>query len=141
MGDMGEPEQVDPPRDPAAGDAYLLYTRGVELLEQKLYAQAILSLEQARRLEPGKTSISETLGRACFYAQRYRDAADAFKEVVDSRPDDDFSHFCLGRSLEMLGDKAGAARHMALAVGLRPGRADYRKYLDRVRGEQDATDV
>lgn len=121
------------PPDPAAGDAYALFVRGTELLEQRLYLQAALSLEQARRLEPGKTSILETLGRAYFHAQRYRQAADAFSEIVEHCPDDDFSQFCLGRSLEKLGDMNGARRHMSLAVGMCPSRADYRRYLNRIR--------
>lgn len=129
--DRGGPEDV--PVDPAAGDAYALFVRGTDLLEQRLYLQAAMSLEQARRLEPGKTSILEALGRAYFHARRYRDAADVFGEVVERRPDDDFSQFCLGRSLEKLGDMTGARRHMHLAVGLRPKRADYRRYLDRIR--------
>lgn len=139
--------------DPAAGDAYMLFIRGVELLDQRLYLQAAMSLEQARKLEPGKTSITEALGRAYFHAQRYKEAAEAFQEVVESRPDDDFSQFCLGRSLEKLGDLSGARQHMALAVGMKPARADYRKYLDRLRqlgedaenpyetGEADADDA
>lgn len=131
-GDHGS-QQPGPPPDPAAGDAYALFVRGSDLLEQRLYAQAAISLEQARRLEPGKISILEALGRAYFHTQRYRQAAAVFGEVVDRRPDEDFSQFCLGRSLEMLGDLTGARRHMGLAVGMRPGRADYRRYFDRIR--------
>lgn len=123
----------DLPPDPAAGDAYALFARGARLLDERHFAQAVISLEQAIKLEPGKTSILEALGRAYFHLHRYREAAGAFGEVVEQRPDDDFSQFCLGRSLEKLGDKNGAARHMALAVGMRPGRADYRRHLDRLR--------
>lgn len=107
--------------------------RGSDLLEQRLYAQAAISLEQARRLEPGKISILEALGRTYFHAQRYSEAAGVFGEIVERRPDDDYSQFCLGRSLEKLGDATGARRHIGLAVGMRPGRADYRRYLDRLR--------
>lgn len=124
---------ADVPNDPAAGDAYALFARGAELLDQRHFAQAVISLEQAKKLEPGKTSILEALGRAYFHLHRFREAADAFGEVVEQRPDDDFSQFCLGRSLEKLGDVRGAARHMALAVGMRPGRSDYRRHLDRLR--------
>ncbi len=121
------------PPDQAAGDAYALFVRGMELLEQRHYLQAALSLEQARRLEPGKTSISEALGRAHFHARHYEQARDAFEEVVRARPDDDFAQFCLGRSFEKLGDFVGARRHMGLALGMRPQRADYRRFLDHVR--------
>src|SRR5262245_6167983 len=106
---------TDVPQDPAAGDAYALYTRGMELLEKRDYLQAALSLEQARRLEPGKSSIGEALGRAYFHAGRYAEAAAAFSEVVESRPDDDYAQFCLGRSLEKLGDLPGARQHVSLA--------------------------
>lgn len=129
---MGE-QSRDVPPDPAAGDAYALFARGAELLYQRHFAQAVISLEQAIKLEPGKTSILEALGRAYFHLHRFRDAADAFGQVIEQRPDDDFSQFCLGRSLEKLGDKTGAARHMALAVGMRPQRSDYRRHLDRLR--------
>lgn len=125
------------PRDPAAGDAYALFIRGTELLESKHYLQAAVSLEQARQLEPGKTSITEALGRAYFRAHRFEQARDAFDEVVKAKPDDDFAQFCLGRSLEMLGDYVGARRHMGLAAGMRPKREDYRRYLDRVREQSE----
>jgi tetratricopeptide (TPR) repeat protein len=123
------------PRDPAAGDPYALFVRGTELLEQRNYSAAAVSLEAALKLEPGKTSILEALGRAYFHAQNYRFAANVFQEVIDARPDDDFAQFCLGRSLEKLGDVTGARRHMALALGMRPGRTDYRRYADRLRGD------
>jgi Flp pilus assembly protein TadD len=126
----------EPPQDPAAGDAYALFMRGTELLEQRHYLQATVSLEQARSLEPGKTSITEALGRAYFHAHEYAKARDAFDEVVKQRPDDDFAQFCLGRSLEKLGDYTGARRHMGLAVGLRPRRADYRRYWARIQPDQ-----
>lgn len=136
MQDAAQPPDDHLPRDPAAGDAYALFIRGTQLLEQGFHLQATVSLEQARRLEPGKISILEALGRAYFHARRYREAAGVFGEVVERRPDDDFSQFCLGRSLEKLGDLTGARRHMSLAAGMKPGRADYRRYLDRVRGRR-----
>ena len=44
----------------------------------------------------------------------------------------DFAHFCLGRALEKTGRRVEARRHLTLAVGLRPDRADYRVYRDRL---------
>lgn len=124
------------PSDPAAGDAYALFQRGSELLKQGHYSQATLSLEQARKLEPGKTSISEALGRAYFHSKRFEQAAEVFGEVVESRPDDDYAQFCLGRSLEKLGDLPGARRHVSLAVAMQPERDDYRHSLDRLRAAE-----
>jgi tetratricopeptide (TPR) repeat protein len=121
------------PPDPAAEDAYALFQRGVSLLEESHYAQAIVSLEKAKRLEPDKTSIREALGRAYFRNGRYRQAADEFSAVVERYAANDYAHFCLGRSFEKLGDRLAARRHLSLAYGMRPDRSDYRLYRDRLR--------
>jgi tetratricopeptide (TPR) repeat protein len=121
------------PPDPAADDAYALFQRGLALLEGNHWAQAAVSLEKAKRLEPDKTSIREALGRAYFRSGRYRRAAREFSAVIDRYPANDYAHFCLGRSLEKLGDRRAASRHMSLACGMRPDRSDYRHYRDRLR--------
>jgi Flp pilus assembly protein TadD len=121
------------PPDPASDDAYALFQRGLSLLAESHWAQAAVSLEKAKRLEPDKTSIREALGRAYFRSGRYRPAATEFSAVVERNPTNDYAHFCLGRSFEKLGDRRGARRHMSLACGMRPDRTDYRIYRDRVR--------
>jgi Flp pilus assembly protein TadD len=123
-------EQLPP--DPASDDAYALFQRGISLLAERHWAQAAVSLEKAKRLEPDKTSIREALGRAYFRSGRYRRAATEFSAVVEQSPANDYAHFCLGRSLEKLGDRRAARRHMSLACGMRPDRTDYRIYRDRV---------
>ena len=123
------------PPDPASDDAYALFQRGLSLLAESHWAQAAVSLEKAKRLEPDKTSIREALGRAYFRSGRYRRAASEFSAVVERSPANDYAHFCLGRSFEKLGDRRAARRHLSLAFGMRPDRADYRIYRDRVRGE------
>jgi tetratricopeptide (TPR) repeat protein len=114
-------------------EVYDLFRRGSALLETRDYAAAAISLERARRLEPDKTSIREALGRAYFHAGRYDAARDEFAAVVERSPVNDFAHFCLGRSLEKIGRRLEARRHLTLAAGLRPDRADYRAYLNRLR--------
>ena len=126
-------EQLPP--DPASDDAYALFQRGLSLLAESHWAQAAVSLEKAKRLEPDKTSIREALGRAYFHSGRYRRAASEFSAVVERSPANDYAHFCLGRSFEKLGDRRAARRHLSLAVGMRPDRTDYKIYRDRVRGE------
>jgi tetratricopeptide (TPR) repeat protein len=126
-------EQLPP--DPASDDAYALFQRGLSLLAESHWAQAAVSLEKAKRLEPDKTSIREALGRAYFRSGRYRRAASEFSAVVERSPANDYAHFCLGRSFEKLGDRRSARRHMSLAVGMRPDRTDYKIYRDRVRSE------
>jgi len=114
-------------------DAYDLFQRGLSLIAESHWAQATVPLEKAKRLEPDKSSIRETLGRAYFRSGRYRDAAGEFSAVVDKDPANDYAHFCLGRSLEKLGDRRAAARHMSLACGMRPDRSDYRLFRDRLK--------
>ena len=112
---------------------YDLYRRGSSLLEAGDFSAAAIPLEQAALLEPDKTSIREALGRAYFHAGRYAKAREEFRAVVERAPVNDFAHFCLGRSLEKTGRRAEAQRHLTLAAGLRPDRADYRAYRDRLR--------
>ena len=114
-------------------DAYDLFQRGSALLEAGDFSAAAIPLEKARRLEPDKSSIREALGRAYFRSGRYKDACGEFAAVVERYPVNDFAHFCLGRSLEKSGRRDEARRHLALAANLRPERADYRVYRDRLR--------
>jgi Flp pilus assembly protein TadD len=124
----------DPDRTPEerAEHVYDLYKRGSELLEHGDYSAATIPLEQARAYEPDKTSIREALGRAYFRAGRYAAAREEFAAVVESSPVNDFAHFCLGRALDKTGNRVEARRHLRLAAGLRPDRADYRVYLERI---------
>jgi tetratricopeptide (TPR) repeat protein len=119
--------------DEDAERVYDLFKRGSELLEHGDFSAATVPLEQARKLEPEKSSIREALGRAYFRTGRYSDASVEFQAVVDRYPVNDFAHFCLGRSLEKSGRLREAGHHLALAAGLRPDRADYRLYRDRLR--------
>jgi Flp pilus assembly protein TadD len=113
-------------------DVYELYRRGSELLASGDYSAAAIPLEKASRFEPDKTSIREALGRAYFRSGRYAEAREEFEAVVERAPVNDFAHFCLGRALEKTGREAEARRHLALACNLRPDRADYRVYRDRL---------
>lgn len=130
----GEPRHEHPAEldlEQRAEHVYDLFTRGKALLEAGDYSAAAVPLKQARDFEPDKTSIREALGRAYFHAGRYAAARGEFAAVVERSPIDDYAHFCLGRSLEKIGDRVEARRHFTLAAGLRPDRADYRAYRNR----------
>jgi Flp pilus assembly protein TadD len=116
-----------------AEQVYDLYKRGTELLENGDFAASTVALEKAAAMEPEKSSIREALGRAYFRTGRYKDASVEFQAVVDRHPVNDFALFCLGRSLEKSGRRMEARKHLALAASLRPERADYRMYRDRLR--------
>ena len=114
-------------------DVYELFIRGTALLAAGHFHQATVPLERARRLSPESASIREALGRALFQAQRYSEAADEFRALVERSPTNDFALFCLGRSLQMLGRHAEARQPLALAACLQPERRDYQTYRDRAR--------
>jgi len=113
--------------------AYDLFRKGSALLEAGDFMAASVPLERARDLEPDKSSIREALGRAYFRSARYEKAAVEFAEVVERYPVNDYAHFCLGRSLENTGRRAEARRHAALAANMRPDRADYREFRERLQ--------
>jgi predicted Zn-dependent protease len=112
---------------------YELYKRGCELLEHGDHQAAIVPLTRARNLEPGKTSIRETLGRALFHAQRYEHAAEEFQAVTAVAPTNHYALFCLGRSMQLLGRHREACRPLAVAYSMCPSREDYKVYRDRAR--------
>src|SRR3954463_13529325 len=116
-----------------ADKVYDLYIRGSDLLEHGDFSAATIPLKQAAEMEPEKSSIREALGRAYFRSGRYRAAAEEFQAVVDRHPVNDFAQFCLGRSLEKSGRAREARKHLALAASLRPERADYQLYRNRLR--------
>ena len=113
--------------------AYELFKKGSELLEAGDFMAAAVPLERAAALEPDKSSIREALGRAYFRSARFEKAAEEFAAVVERHPVNDYAHFCLGRALANTGRPAEARRHLALACNLRPDRADYRVFRDRLR--------
>jgi Flp pilus assembly protein TadD len=112
---------------------YDLFKKGSALLDAGDFAAAAIPLERARALEPDKSSIREALGRAYFRSSRFEQAAQEFEAVVERHPVNDYAHFCLGRALEKTGRRNEASRHAVLAAGMRPDRADYCAFRDRLR--------
>ena len=106
-------------------DTYELFQEGKARLEQGLAAQATVPLEKAKRREPNKASIRESLGIAYFRIGRYDEAADEFRALLELSPTDDYAHYALGRCLEKQGHVAEANGHYKLARSLRPGSKQY----------------
>ena len=107
-------------------ETYELFQRGRAHLERGDNAQAMVSLEKAKRREPDKASIREALGIAYFRIRRYDEAAAEFRTALELSPVNDYAHYALGRCLEMQGKQAEANGHYKLASSLRPGSEDYR---------------
>jgi tetratricopeptide (TPR) repeat protein len=112
--------------------AYGLLQRAKGLMRRRHNAQAAVLLERAKRLEPGKGSIVETLARAYYNSGQHRLAAGAFEELLEIDPSSAYGHFGLGQALKQVGRRAEARTHLRLAVALAPHSALYRQALDRL---------
>jgi Flp pilus assembly protein TadD len=127
---------VDQQRSDDAADeresAYDLLQRGQALLASRHHAQAAIVLERADRLEPGKASILEALGRAYFNSGQHEPARATFERVLELDPSAPYAHYALGQSLKRLGRRGEARTHLRMAVALSPGSALYRDALERL---------
>jgi Flp pilus assembly protein TadD len=112
--------------------AYGLFQRGRALMRGRHNAQAAVLLERAARLEPGKGSIVEALGRAYYNSGQHERAAGAFRQLLEIDPSAAYGHFGLGQSLKQLGQRDEARTHLRLAVALAPDSAVYRTALARL---------
>jgi Flp pilus assembly protein TadD len=108
-------------------DTYELFQEGRRRLRRGEAAQATVPLEKAKRREPDKASIRETLGIAYFRLGRYEEAEAEFRAALEISPVDDYAHYALGRCLEKLGRTSEANGHYKLARSLRPGEEAYEK--------------
>jgi tetratricopeptide (TPR) repeat protein len=112
--------------------AYDLLQRGHALLASRHHAQAAIVLGRADRLEPGKASILEALGRAFFNSGQHEPARATFERVLEIDPSAPYAHYALGQSLKRLGRRREAGTHLRLAVALSPDTALYRDALERL---------
>jgi len=121
--------------EPLPGDretAYDLLQRGSALLARHHHAQAAVVLARAARLEPGKGSILEALGRAYFNSAQHEPARETFEALLEVDPSSPYGHFALGQCLKRLGRTSEARTHLRLAVALAPGSDLYRSALARL---------
>ena len=120
-------------------DTYDLYQQGRAHLRKGRAAQATVALEKAKRREPDKASIREALGIAYLRIQRYQEAEEEFRVMLELSPADHYAHYALGRALEKQGKDAEANGHYKLASSLRPQSKHYAsRILDLDRDEEDA---
>ena len=118
--------------DDARETAYELLQRGQALLDLRHHAQAAIVLERADRLEPGKASIIEALGRAYFNSGQHEPARATFERLLEIDPSSHYGHFAIGQSLKRLGRREEAGTHLRLAVALAPDSRLYRDALARL---------
>ena len=111
-------------------DTYDLFQQGRAHLRKGRAAQATVALEKAKRREPEKASIREALGIAYLRIQRYAEAEQEFRKMLELSPADHYAHYGLGRALEKQGRRTEANGHFKLASSLRP---QSRHYASRIR--------
>jgi Flp pilus assembly protein TadD len=120
-------------------ETYDLYQQGRAHLRKGRAAQATVALEKAKRREPHKASIREALGIAYLRIQRYQEAEEEFRAMLEISPADHYAHYALGRALEKQGRDAEANGHYKLASSLRPQSKHYAsRILDLDRDEAEA---
>jgi tetratricopeptide (TPR) repeat protein len=100
--------------------AYELLQRGQGLLKKRHFAQAAIVLQRAARLEPGKGSILEALGRAYYNSGQHDRSREVFSALLEIDPSAHYAHYALGQSLKLLGRPKEARTHLRLAVALSP---------------------
>ena len=112
--------------------AYSLLFRGQALLRRRHHAQAAVVLERAARIEPGKGSIVEALGRAYYNSGQHDRAIEAFQQLLEIDPSAAYGHYGLGQALKQVGRSLEARTHLRLAVALAPDSSLYRAALARI---------
>lgn len=112
--------------------AYALLQRGHALVRSRHHAQAAIVLERAARIEPGKGSILEPLGRAYHLSRQFEQARATFEALLEVDPSSHWAHFALAESLRKLGRPAEARTHLRLAIALSPSTDLYRAALARL---------
>jgi tetratricopeptide (TPR) repeat protein len=130
-------ERIDGAREDATDDtehesAYALLQRGQALIRSRHHAQAAVVLERAARIEPGKGSILEPLGRAYHHSGQFELARETFEALLEVDPSAHWAHFALATTLRKLERQPEARTHLRLAVALNPTSALYRRALERV---------
>ena len=130
---MAQERSPDEELDPSEREsAYGLLQRATSLMGRGHNAQAAVVLERAARLEPGKGSIVEALGRAYYNSGQHARAAEAFEALVEIDPSAPYGHFGLGQALKQLGRRGEARTHLRLACALAPDSRLYRDALARL---------
>jgi tetratricopeptide (TPR) repeat protein len=146
--DPAAPDEAVAPDDPAAPDdavapeqttapdghesAYALLQRGLDLLQRRHFAQAAIVLERADRMETGRGSILEALGRAYYNSGQHDRSRATFEALLEVDPSAHYAHYALGQSLKLLGRPREARTHLRLAVALNPSSPLYRGALQRL---------
>ncbi len=137
MDSVGAPQGEWWPAD-SSDDDYSWFRRGEALLAQGNADAAAVVFERLHSRDPESPSVLEAWARALFDARRFGEAADAFGDLVERSPDDDYAHYGLGMALWRLQRFPTARDHLAMAAVMRPDRREYQQALTQVRATLSA---
>jgi tetratricopeptide (TPR) repeat protein len=115
-------------------DAYELFQRARELLQERRHGEAISLLQEVKRLEPRRGSVLETLGIAYYNSGRPRLAMREFEEALEVDPSNHFARYGLSRCLYRGGMVEMAIGQAKLAAVMAPEVEMYGEALRRYRG-------
>lgn len=132
MANLSRPSELPDIPESERESAYALLQRGHALVKSRHHAQAAIVLERAARVEPGKGSILEPLGRAYHHSGQFERARETFEQLLEVDPSAHWAHFALAATLRKLGRIPEARTHLRLAVALCPTSELYRRALARV---------
>jgi Flp pilus assembly protein TadD len=127
------PAESPSPIDESEGSPYDWYRRAVDLLEGGSADAAAVLFARVRDVDPTSTCVLEGLARALFDGRRYAEAADAFAELAERSPAEDYAHYGLGMSLWRLQRFPEARNELAMAFVMRPSRPEYGSALTQVK--------
>jgi Flp pilus assembly protein TadD/predicted Zn-dependent protease with MMP-like domain len=82
--------------------------------------EALIRIEVALRLAPGRGDALHEKGVALFDLSRFAEAKTVLLRALAIQPEDAYSHQIMGLTLEQLGDIAGADKELARALELAP---------------------
>ncbi len=131
-----------------AEPVYEWFQQGMSLLRSGDAHAAATVLERALAAEPDKASVREALARAYYASDRFDDALEQFRVVLEMSPVNDYAIFGAGLCLGRLGRLDEAVGHLKMAAVMRPDNDDYsaavrrweirRSYRADVRQRMDA---
>jgi tetratricopeptide (TPR) repeat protein len=116
-------------------DAYELFQRAQELVQERRHGEAVSLLEEVKRLAPRRGSVLETLGIAYYNSGRPRLAMREFEEALEIDPSNHFARYGLSRCLYRGGMVEKAIGQVKLAAVMAPEVEMYGEALRRYRGE------
>ena|SRR4030042_1199327 len=110
-------------------NAYYFFKKGKILSKKGRLLEAIMLLEKAKDLEPGKGSIREVLASSYYNCGFYDSAKENFLVALKIDASNDFAHYGLGLCLIREKNLNEALGHLKIAAAMDPESEKYQEAL------------